>query len=206
MKLALRLGLALLGLLVIGGGGFIGWRYYLSPQTSERVTVKGKSDAKSSAAGATAKAAAASSPDKSAPSAAPTSDKAATAPAPEKQAAAAAPDKTQPAPATSEKPATAPAPDKAPAAEAAAARDPEQERLIRLYGGMRPKEAAAVMGQLDPALGVTILAGLQERQAAKILGQLPPKTAADLITRMSQGKRPAETAAPAAKPRAGEKS
>jgi|RhiMetdeSRZDD1v2_1073273.scaffolds.fasta_scaffold2603475_1 hypothetical protein len=46
MKLPLRLGLALLVLLVIGGG---------TPQTSESVIVKDKGDAKSTAAAATAK-------------------------------------------------------------------------------------------------------------------------------------------------------
>ena len=44
MKLPLRLGLALLGLLVIGGGAFVGWRHYPTPQTSERVIVKDKGD------------------------------------------------------------------------------------------------------------------------------------------------------------------
>jgi flagellar biosynthesis component FlhA len=44
MKLPLRLGLVLLGLLVIGGGAFVGWRHYLTPQTSERVIVKDKGD------------------------------------------------------------------------------------------------------------------------------------------------------------------
>ena len=41
MKLSPRLGLALLGLLVIGGGAFVGWGHYLTPQTSESVKDKG---------------------------------------------------------------------------------------------------------------------------------------------------------------------
>jgi hypothetical protein len=44
MKLSLCLGLVLLGLLVIGGGAFVGWHHYLTPQTSERVIVKDKGD------------------------------------------------------------------------------------------------------------------------------------------------------------------
>jgi len=44
MKLPLRLGLALLGFLVIGGGAFSGWRYDLTPHTSESVIVKDKGD------------------------------------------------------------------------------------------------------------------------------------------------------------------
>ena len=44
MKLPLRLGVALLGLLVIGGGAFVGWRHDLTPQTSESVIVKDKGE------------------------------------------------------------------------------------------------------------------------------------------------------------------
>ncbi|HTY79007.1 MAG TPA: hypothetical protein VMI34_14385 [Candidatus Bathyarchaeia archaeon] len=176
MRPALRLGLAFLALFLISGGAFVGWRYYLSPQPSQRTVARGKGDAKPSTA----------------------SNKT--------QLPAPAPDRPAPAPAA-DKAAAVPAPDKGPAMERTApARDPDQERLIRLYGGMRPREAAAVMGQLDPALSVTILSGLPERQAAKILGQLPPKTAADLVTRMNQGKPQAASTAPAAKPRVGEKS
>src|SRR5215468_7038427 len=44
MKLSPCLGLALLGLLVIGVGAFVGWGHYLTPQTSESVIVKDKGD------------------------------------------------------------------------------------------------------------------------------------------------------------------
>ena len=44
MKLPPRLGLALLGFLVIGGGAFVGWGHYLTLQTSESVIVKDKGD------------------------------------------------------------------------------------------------------------------------------------------------------------------
>ena len=44
MKLPPRLGLALLGLLVTGGGAFVGWGHYLSQRTSESAIVKDKGD------------------------------------------------------------------------------------------------------------------------------------------------------------------
>lgn len=45
----LPLGLGLLGLLVIGGGAFIGWGYDQTSQASEGIIVTGKGDAKASA-------------------------------------------------------------------------------------------------------------------------------------------------------------
>ena len=42
MKLPLRLGLALLGFFVIGGGAFVGSHHDLTPHTSESVIVKEK--------------------------------------------------------------------------------------------------------------------------------------------------------------------
>jgi len=198
MKLAIRLGIGLLGLLLIGGGGFAAWRYLHPPESAGRVAAKPHADAPAqdkkregqSAARADATAVKAQAePARPAPAAA-ASDKPPaiapgkpTAPAPEKPAA---PSSVAPAP--------------------AAPRDPGQERLIRLYSGMRPKDAAAVMGQLDPTLSVTLLLGMQERQAAKVLAQLPPKTAADLVTRMSQIKRAPEAEPATSRPRTETKS
>lgn len=68
-------------------------------------------------------------------------------------------------------------------------REREADQLIRLYEGMRPKDAAAVMSQLDSDLSTTILLGMRERQAAKILGLLPSRKAADLTMRMARTKR-----------------
>ena len=213
MKLAIRLGLVVLGLLLIGGGGFAGWRYFRPSEGGAPATAKARGDVKPQAAAAPGKPP--STPETSVTPQTPAAPPASAAPAVEKPTVAAqektpavAPQTTPapPAPAAAaavEKPAAS-AQEKAPGAPAA--RDPEQERLIRVYGGMKPKEAAAVMGQLDPGLSVTILAGLQERQASKILGQLPPKTAADLITRLSQIKRTPDTDPPAQRPHAGGKS
>jgi len=210
MKLAIRLGLVVLGLLLIGGGGFAGWRYFRPQEGGAPVTAKARGDVKPQAAAVPGKPP--STPETSVAPQTPAAPPASAAPAVEKPAVAAqekapavAPQTppTPAAPAAGEKPAAS-AQEKTPGAPAS--RNAEQERLIRVYGGMKPKEAAAVMGQLDPGLSVTILAGLQERQASKILGQLPPKTAADLITRLSQIKRPPDTDPSAQRPPAGGKS
>jgi len=214
MKLAIRLGLEVVGLLLIGGAGFVGWRYFRPQEAPAPVAAKGKGEAKPPAAGASKTSTAAVTPSTPGAPVTPTAPPAPVAQAVEKppvaaqeKAAAAAPQATPSPPAP-----TAQAGDKSAAgpqvkaATAPSSRDAEQERLIRVYGSMKPKEAAAVMGQLDPGLSVTILAGLQERQAAKILGHLPPKTAADLVTRLSQIKRAPEADASAQRPPAGGKS
>lgn len=68
------------------------------------------------------------------------------------------------------------------------------DRLIALFEGMKPKEAATVLEQLDPELGTRILLGMRPRQAAKVVANLAPKRAADLTTRMSRV-RPPDTGA-----------
>jgi FliG middle domain len=204
VKLAIRLGIAVLGLLLIGGGGFAGWRY-LHPKESGghpkegggRAATKTRAEAPASET----KREGQSGPRPDATPLKPPVEAAQPAPtaAHEKPPAGPPAKSTVPAP---EKPATPPVA----AQTGPAPRDPGQERLIRLYGGMRPKDAAAVMGQLDPALSVTILLGMQERQAAKVLAQLPPKTAADLVTRMSQIKRAPEADPATPRPRTETKS
>jgi hypothetical protein len=80
-----------------------------------------------------------------------------------------------------------PVPAAASSGSVAAARPAEGElRLVRLYEGMKPKEAATVMAKLDPELSTTILLGMRERQAGKILGLLPPEKAADLTDRIAR--------------------
>lgn len=210
MKLAIRIGMVVLGLLLIGGGGFAGWRYFRPQEGGTRAAAKARGDAKAQAAATTPKGPGEAAPSKPGASGTPQTTSAPSAQAVEKPAVS-APEK---APAVAPPPAPGPGPGaekpavgaQEKAGAAPNSRDAEQERLIRVYGGMKPKEAAAVMGQLDPALSVTILAGLQERQASKILGQLPPKTAAELITRLSQVKRAPDADPPPRRPHAGGKS
>jgi MgtE-like protein len=171
MKLALRIGIAALGVLLLGGGGFVAFRYFRASGSGAAGTPQARVEA-------------------------PVPDRPREGhvkPRAEAKPAQPVPEATQPIPAA------APPVDKPTAASPVASppsppRDLGQERLVRLYEGMRPKEAAAVIGQLDSGLSVTILLGMRERQAAKILGQLPPKKAAELITRMSQIKQAPETA------------
>jgi hypothetical protein len=156
MKVAVRLGMAALALLLLGGGGFAGLRYFHGSERGKLPAPQARVEA----------------------------------PAPDRHREEDAKPRSESEPAQS---ASAPMqPKPAPAAPAASMppplRDAGQERLVRLYEGMRPKAAAAVMGQLDPGLSVAILLGMRERQAAKILGELPPKKAAELITRMGQPK------------------
>jgi hypothetical protein len=74
----------------------------------------------------------------------------------------------------------------APRAGAPSKREPPPAaRLARVYEGMRPKEAAAVLEQLDRPLAAAILGYVNERQAAKILGALPPKAAAEVMGLLS---------------------
>ncbi len=71
-------------------------------------------------------------------------------------------------------------------AESRAGADRELDRLVALYEGMKPAQAAAVLEQLDPELSTRILLGMRARHAAKVLASLSPKRAADLTTRMSR--------------------
>ena len=60
------------------------------------------------------------------------------------------------------------------------------KRLARMYEGMRPKEAAAVLEKLDRPLAAQVLMEIRERQAAKILGALRPAAAAELTRLVGQ--------------------
>lgn len=69
-------------------------------------------------------------------------------------------------------------------------------KLARLYGGMKPADAAADMDALDDDLCVAILQRMEERQASKVLAQFEPSKAARLTQLIYQGtQRSATTAA-----------
>ena len=48
------------------------------------------------------------------------------------------------------------------------------ERLVALYSNMKPKDAAAIMNDLDLEVMVTVLGTMPERNAAPILAALNP--------------------------------
>ncbi|MEM5771059.1 MAG: magnesium transporter MgtE, partial [Bacillota bacterium] len=60
-------------------------------------------------------------------------------------------------------------------------------RLARLYGNMKPEEAAPIMKELDDDLVVTLLRKMEDEQAAKILSAMEAQRAARL-TRLLAGK------------------
>jgi hypothetical protein len=72
-------------------------------------------------------------------------------------------------------------------------REGQAKRLARVYEGMRPKEAAAVLEKLDRPLAAQVLAEIRDRQTSKILGAMNPATAAELTRLFGQ---PAERATP----------
>lgn len=73
------------------------------------------------------------------------------------------------------------------AAKAKAEADKNISRLARLYGNMKPEEAAPIMKELDDDLVVTLLRKMEDEQAAKILSAMEPQRAARL-TRLLAGK------------------
>ena len=74
--------------------------------------------------------------------------------------------------------ATVPQREVAPGIEAG--RDAQVKRLARMYEGMRPKEAAAVLEKIERPLATQVLQEVKERQAAKILAAMNPSVAAEL--------------------------
>jgi flagellar motility protein MotE (MotC chaperone) len=70
---------------------------------------------------------------------------------------------------------------------AAAIRDEKMAHLIDVYSNMKPKQAAQVLGTLEDATAVKILAGMTGRKAGEILSSVRADRAAKLseaLTRM----------------------
>lgn len=61
-------------------------------------------------------------------------------------------------------------------------------RLAKLYGAMKPEEAAAVFNNLEDEQVVLILSRMEEESAAKVLSTLEPKKAARLTQAMIKRK------------------
>lgn len=60
-------------------------------------------------------------------------------------------------------------------------------KLARLYGGMKPEEATAIMKELDDATVLAIFGKMDEEQVAKILALFDPNRAARLTQDMLRG-------------------
>lgn len=64
-----------------------------------------------------------------------------------------------------------------------AAQSADVERLIELYRAMKPKEAAAIMDDVDMEVVIAVMGGMAARDAAPIMAQLDP-TRARAISRL----------------------
>lgn len=76
--------------------------------------------------------------------------------------------------------------------EARNVKDERLQKLIKAYGNMKAKSAAAVLETMDSGLAVKILAGLQGRQAGEILGFIEPRKAAQLSEALTEINAPFE--------------
>ena len=72
-------------------------------------------------------------------------------------------------------------------------RSADLDRLVNLYRGMKPKQAAAIIADLDFGVTIAILGDMAERDAAPILAQLDP-VHAGAISRviLERGKLPSD--------------
>ena len=64
-----------------------------------------------------------------------------------------------------------------------AAQTADMDRLIELYRAMKPKEAAAIMDDVDMEVVIAVMGGMAARDAAPIMAQLDP-TRARAISRL----------------------
>lgn len=61
-------------------------------------------------------------------------------------------------------------------------------KLARLYGGMKPDEAVAILNKLDDNTVIDILGKMEEEQVSKIMALFDPRRAANLTQAMLRGK------------------
>lgn len=62
----------------------------------------------------------------------------------------------------------------------------EPKQLVRVYERMRPKDAAAIVAELEVPLAVEILSQMPDRQAARILGAMAPERAARITSKLAE--------------------
>lgn len=61
-------------------------------------------------------------------------------------------------------------------------------KLARLYGGMKPDEAVAILNKLDDNTVIDILGKMEDEQVSKIMTLFEPRRAANLTQAMLRGK------------------
>ncbi len=62
----------------------------------------------------------------------------------------------------------------------------DARRLSSILAGMRPQNAAQIMGRLAPRTNAELLLRMRQRQAANILAQMPREQAADIARYLSR--------------------
>lgn len=78
--------------------------------------------------------------------------------------------------------------------QAEAQKQAEQDRLVRVYETMKPKDAAARVTILDDAVRLPIAAKMKDRALSAILAQMPPQEAKALTEKLSNRLAAAEAA------------
>src|SRR5262249_41417489 len=73
----------------------------------------------------------------------------------------------------------------------------EIDRLVKIYEAMRPKDAAAVMAQLDDKVRLPVAGKMKERALAAILAQMTPAEAKKLAEKLAGRFTPASSVADA---------
>ncbi|MFI4964496.1 MAG: MotE family protein [Caulobacterales bacterium] len=71
----------------------------------------------------------------------------------------------------------------------------EVDRLVKVYEGMKPKDAAARMAILEDSVRLPIAAKMKERSLAAIVGQMPPQDAKKLTESLAHRFSAAQTLA-----------
>lgn len=67
------------------------------------------------------------------------------------------------------------------------AQQEQMASLISMYGAMKPKDAAAILSQLDMDVLLRIARGMSERKMAKILAEMDPVAAQELTVELATG-------------------
>lgn len=73
--------------------------------------------------------------------------------------------------------------------------DEKNRRLIKVYESMKPKDAASIFSELDPATQLLVAGKMKEAKLAFILAEMNTKQAKDLTTRLASHRKLVENGA-----------